>query len=684
MDMGHLMTGNYMEHGLCLNWEPALVSLHVGSDIVTGVAYYSIPLAMFYCAYRRRDLPFYKTFIMFAVFIVSCGTTHFLSAYTIFRPEYWVEGYVKAFTAAISALTAVVFIPRLPEVIALPSVLSTFEEIRKLNGQLSVKNAELEMANFSIENVLVPIYWISSDARILRANKAACSILGYSSEELLGMSVGDVVPSFSPEQWAEQWRELKDKKSLVLETRHRKKDGELLDVDVTVDCITYEGIEYYCALVRDTTARKRAERELRANESRMTSLYNISQFPFVNEQLFLDHALEEVIRLSESTIGYIYLYNEQSRQFTLNTWSGNVMAQCSVRDQKTVYDLDSTGLWGDAVRLRKPVLLNDFKADNVGKKGYPEGHVDLVRFLTVPLIVDDVIVAVVGVANKDDDYTDLDLMQLQLFMDSVWMIILRKRSENDRIEFEKQLLHAQKLESLGVLAGGIAHDFNNILMAIMGNADLALMKLSTESPVRENLHSIETAAARAADLAKQMLAYSGKGKFIVEPIDLNRLLEEVMHLLKVSISKKAVLRFNPTLDLPTMEADATQIRQVIMNLVINASEAIGDRSGVIAISTGCMDCDRAYLKNVWLDDDIPEGTYVYLEISDTGCGMDSDVVSKIFDPFFRGNPARNARGAGLGLTLAKKIIENHRGTISLESQLNKGTSVIIVIPISSR
>ena len=255
-------------------------------------------------------------------------------------------------------------------------------------------------------------------------------------------------------------------------------------------------------------------------------------------------------------------------------------------------------------------------------------------------------------------------------------ITARKRAEKDKQLFDLQLLQTQKLESLGVLAGGIAHDFNNILMAIIGNADLALMKLPPESPVAENLHSIELASSRAADLAKQMLAYSGKGKFVVQAIDLNRLLEEMLHMLKVSISKKAVLCLNRSGSVPTVEADATQMRQVIMNLVINASEAIGDKSGVIAINTGSMECDREYLKNFWLDEGIPEGTYVYLEISDTGCGMTTGTMAKIFDPFF----TTKFTGRGLGMAAVLGIMRGHKGAIRVYSEIGRGTTFKLLIP----
>ena len=256
----------------------------------------------------------------------------------------------------------------------------------------------------------------------------------------------------------------------------------------------------------------------------------------------------------------------------------------------------------------------------------------------------------------------------------------RKTAEQERRNMELQMQQAQKLESLGVLAGGIAHDFNNLLMAIMGNADLALMRINKESPAVDNLRRIEQASARAADLAKQMLAYSGKGKFVVENIDLNILLEEMLHMLEVSISKKAVLRLNRYTPLPTVEADTTQMRQIIMNLVINASEAIGDKSGVIAITSGCMDCDRNYLKDVWLDENISEGLYVYLEIADTGCGMDKETMAKLFDPFF----TTKFTGRGLGMAAVLGIVRGHKGAIKVYSEPKRGTTFKILLPASNR
>lgn len=250
------------------------------------------------------------------------------------------------------------------------------------------------------------------------------------------------------------------------------------------------------------------------------------------------------------------------------------------------------------------------------------------------------------------------------------------RAEEERRKLEAQMLEVQKLESLGVLAGGIAHDFNNLLMAILGNADLALGFMPPASPARPNVEEIVRASQRAADLCRQMLAYSGKGRFEVGHYDLSEIVQEMAQMLEVSVSKKASLRYFFAAELPAVQADATELRQVIMNLITNASESLGDESGVISVKTGVMDCDRAYLSGSHLDDKLPEGRYVYLEVSDTGCGMDEETQRRIFDPFF----TTKFIGRGLGLAAVLGIVRGHQGAIKVHSEPGRGTTFRILLP----
>lgn len=256
----------------------------------------------------------------------------------------------------------------------------------------------------------------------------------------------------------------------------------------------------------------------------------------------------------------------------------------------------------------------------------------------------------------------------------------RKKAEDERQKLEAQVQHAQKLESLGVLAGGIAHDFNNLLMGILGNADMALQDLSPASPARDTIRDIEKAARRAADLARQMLAYSGKGRFVIEHINLTEVVEEMSHLLEISISKKAILKYHFSRDISSIEADVSQLRQIIMNLITNASEAIGDRSGVITISTGIIHCDQTYLQQTYLDDALPTGPYVYVEVTDNGCGMSEETRSRIFDPFF----TTKFTGRGLGLAAVLGIVRGHHGAIKVYSEPGQGTSFKILFPATDQ
>ncbi|MBU4606648.1 MAG: response regulator, partial [Proteobacteria bacterium] len=255
-----------------------------------------------------------------------------------------------------------------------------------------------------------------------------------------------------------------------------------------------------------------------------------------------------------------------------------------------------------------------------------------------------------------------------------------KQAEAERLKIEQQLLQVQKLESLGVLAGGIAHDFNNMLMGILGNAELARMDLSPESPVRVYFEHIETAARRLADLTNQLLAYSGRGRFVVKAINLSSLVTELRSLLNTVISKQAQVRLNLEENLPSVQVDVTQMRQVIMNLITNASDALEERNGTITICTGVTQVDRNYLASTHLDEDMPTGTYVHIEVSDTGVGMDRETQERIFDPFF----TTKFTGRGLGLAAVLGIIRGHQGTIKVYSEPGKGTAIKVLLPASQK
>jgi len=241
---------------------------------------------------------------------------------------------------------------------------------------------------------------------------------------------------------------------------------------------------------------------------------------------------------------------------------------------------------------------------------------------------------------------------------------------------QTQMEHTQRLESLGVLAGGIAHDFNNILTAVMGNTALASMQIPDTSPAKELLSRIELSTQRAADLCKQMLAYSGKGKFIVKAINLSDLVKDMTRLMEVSIHKNITLNYQLADDLPCVEADPAQLQQVILNLITNANEAIGSKAGMITFSSGVMHVDRSYLNATVSDNTLPEGSYVFVEVSDSGCGMNAATIEKIFDPFF----TTKFTGRGLGMSAVLGIMRGHQGALNIYSEVGKGTTFKMLLP----
>ena len=515
------------------------------------------------------------------------------------------------------------------------------------------------------QKIADPIYIADTTGRLIAANSQACRELGYTLEEILQFHLADVdAGDDTSDVFSAHLSLLEQTNSFTFESNHRRKNGSIFPVELNVCLIDLAGQQAVMGVARNITKRKHTEECL-------AFLAQVAVAP-AGEDFF-----HRLARYLSSSLDMDYICIDSLEPGDLSARTVAIFADGEFEDNVS-YTLKDTPCgevvdnqvccYTEGVRYRFPgdVILQDMVA---------ESYVGTVLWGTNGKQIG--LLAAIGrkpLENREEAIEILQLVGVRAAAE-----LERNMYDAERLYLEKQILHAQKLESLGVLAGGIAHDFNNILMAIMGNADLALMRINKESPVVENLHLIEQAAAKAADLAKQMLAYAGRGKFFVEHLDLNRLLEEMLHMLEVSISKKVMLRFIPTPNIPAIEADATQIRQIIMNLVINASEATGDNSGVIVITTGCMDCDKDSLKDVWLDENLTKGLYVYMEITDTGCGMDRETMMKIFDPFF----STKFTGRGLGMAAVLGIVRGHKGAIKIFSEPGKGTTFKILLPASS-
>jgi PAS domain S-box-containing protein len=252
----------------------------------------------------------------------------------------------------------------------------------------------------------------------------------------------------------------------------------------------------------------------------------------------------------------------------------------------------------------------------------------------------------------------------------------RRQAEDDRRKLEAQVRHTQRLESIGVLAGGIAHEFNNLLTSITGYASLAGMDVPPGAPASRHIEHVLAAAKSAADLTRQILAYAGRSHFMLEPLDLSTMVEGTARLIESTVTKKAALRMGLATDMPRIEADAGQLRQVILNLAGNASEALGDQPGEIRVSTGLIWVEGGELPSLKTGRIMPAGLYVWLEVADTGAGMDRATLDRIFDPFF----STKFTGRGLGLAAVLGIVRAHRGSITVASEPGKGSTFRVFFP----
>lgn len=491
--------------------------------------------------------------------------------------------------------------------------------------------------------VPIGLCFFDRELRYLHINEWLAALNGTAVEDHIGRTLAEVVPELSPA--------LEPILLKILET------GEpVLELPVNAETATHPGvIRNY--LVSNTPVVN--------EEGVVTGISGVVQD--ITERVRIQCLLEAII---EGTTDAVFAKDRQGKYLVLNS----ATAQAVDKSVDELIGKDDTALFNPEVArelmARDQQIMNSSKAITIEEITRVGDEQKLWRSVKAPLHDSSgEVIGVMGIARDITALREAETKQHELE--------LRLRTMQERRKFEEKMLAMQKFESLGVLAGGIAHDFNNLLVGVLGYADLAQGLLPKFSPAQEMIKEIVTNGKRAAELCDQMLAYAGKGKFEIQAIDLNALIEDMFHLLEISSSKNAQLKPSYFPNLPAIEADATQLRQVVMNLVINASEAIGERQGVITLSTGVIICDNNYLKGAYLpEEDVPEGQYVYLEVADTGAGMTEETREKIFDPFF----TTKFTGRGLGLAAVMGITRSHKGVMKVDSVFGKGSTFTVLFP----
>ncbi len=555
---------------------------------------------------------------------------------------------------------------------------------RRLAQTLALQRAILDHAGYAIIST-------TPEGVITTFNPAAERLLGYAATEVVGHHAAQLI--HDPEEIAVRTQALSAELGRMIapgfevfmaraesgapgeqEWTYIRKDGSLVPVQlaVTALCDTAGQTTGFIGMAIDITERRRAEQQLAHERTVLELIARGTPLNVVLTMLLKGHE-----QLFPATLGTVMLLDPSGKRFVQSV-APSFPAGLGEQFEGVVIG-PAVGSCGTAAFTGKTVIVTDISTDprwdDYRHCVLPHG---LRACWSTPIRSGQGAVLGTFALYYRETRGPLphELAAIASSAQLAGLAIERRQADVARAELERKLLETQKLESLGVLAGGIAHDFNNLLTGILGNASLASAELPAGSPMHDYLGQINQSSLRAADLCKQMLAYSGKGRFLVQQLDLNRLVAETTHLLRISISKKAGLRFELAKDIPSIEADATQLRQVVMNLVINASEAIGEQSGAITISTGLARVDHAYLGGTITAPDLPEGEYVVLKISDNGCGMSAETQAKIFDPFF----STKFTGRGLGLAAVLGIMRGHNGALKVQSELGRGTTFELLFP----
>lgn len=545
-------------------------------------------------------------------------------------------------------------------------------------------------------------------------------------------------------------------------------------------------------LAMDITDQREAELKLTRNRNRLESLWKITQIADKDLKTIADHVLIEILKFTESEYAFYGFIDDAETCLELHSWSEGAVEDCEIKAKKLHFPIKKAGVWAEAVKKRKTITINDFNQKRPRMKGTPNGHVSLERIMVVPLEMDGKVLSLACVANKKEEYTQIDEKQVRAFLGNVQLLIERKKAEqellktkisleeaqrvaqigtfewdpknqicwcsdefyricgieksddlpdlercfrnvhpNDKEElnnelencletgtistsfrllkgdtidvqvegllrlddegqpiklvgtikditeekqFATKLQQAQKMESLGTLAGGIAHDFNNILTPIIGISEFLLDELPQHSSQYEDAKNIIEAGKRGGDLVKQILAFSSQTEHKLLPIRLDKILREVVKLIRATVPKNIEIMYDFQQDCGLVEADPVQIHQVAMNIITNAFHAVEEQGGKIFIEV-----KEASLGKEEIQESSQNARHLLLSISDNGPGMSADIQKNIFDPYF--TTKEEGKGTGLGLSVVYGIIQEHNGCIKVDSNVGEGTTFKVYLPL---
>jgi PAS domain S-box-containing protein len=665
-----LFSNDFLPHGTCYLWNPAVLWLNVISDGLIAVAYYAIPVLLFAFARKRKDLTFHWIFVAFGIFILACGTTHLLGVWTVWHATYGLDGVVKAFTAIASLTTAALMIPLLPGLVRLP----TPAQLARLSELLANESQERDEAT-SILLQQAGLLDLAHDAIMVRRldgtlifwNSGAETMYGWPKNEALGRVSHDLLKTRLPEPIERVFDRLAEAGRWEGELIHTTRDGRT--VTVSSRWASRRGNDGQLEILEintDITQQKAAEERLRdlIQQLEQRVIERTAELRRSNDQLresmdryrFLADSLPQIVWTAKP---------DGSGEYFNRRWYEYVGFDGQNPDwHRTVYPDDlpmALQKWQSALATGVDYEVECRLLSTTGSHGW-----HLVRAL--PMRSDDgAIVQWVGTC------TDINGQK-----SSAELLERTNRELRDemarRQALEEQLLQSQKMEAIGRLAGGIAHDFNNLLTIIIGHGRLLVADMEGDTTLQERMGPLLNAAERAAGLVNQLLAFSRRQIVQPRPLNLNTIVEDAGKMLRRVISEDIRLTTILSPHLRNTKADPGQIEQVLVNLIVNARDAM-PIGGQITIETANVHLDAAYAHS---HPGVAPGEYVMLLVSDTGTGIEPAIQPRIFDPFF--TTKEPGKGTGLGLSTVYGIVKQNSGEVSVESELGSGTTLRVYLP----
>ena len=603
-----------------------------------------------------------------------------------------------------------VLVPLLDDNGEYDGMICTVEDVtRHITDKTAIKESEKRFRE-AFEETLIGTALVLPDGRWLKVNKALCDMLGYTESEMLAMDIQTIT---HPDDLDAHLKHLKMMLEGTMQTfenekRYLTKDGEIIWVALSTSIARDAdgNVLHLMEQIENITDRKRIEEERKLNESMMKALLELKKMTQVTYKEITHFVMEKGIKLTKSKYGFVGLMNEDESVFTIHAWSEDVMDDCGISDTPVEYKIDQAGIWAEAVRQHRPIIINDYSSHNPAKKGTPDAHIQLTRLIIIPIFDNDRVVAVAAMANKDENYNDLDIYKISLLVNGMWQYIYNMKvvdelnrlndeleervmertdllNENKRallnlvddlnsttnnLKFaNERLLELDHMKSMFIAS--TSHELRTPLNSIIGFSSILLEgwegELNPEQ--KEEIGYIHTAGEQLLDLINDIIDISkieaGKLEIDIREFRLTEVVDESVSLVKNVINEKG-LDLEVEVEDIIIASDRRRLLQCLINLLSNAVKFTD--KGMITVHAKTIN------------------SMVNISVTDTGMGIMPDDIQKLFAPFVRVESSLTAKtqGTGLGLYLTKKLTEDVLGgTVEVTSEYGTGSTFTINIPV---